>query len=103
MPVPALEELKDHVAWVIAGISSAFLGYYKLRRVASADKKEFSSNDATSDVIGLLRKEVNRLAEQNISLARIVNELQTEVYKSRRENAELKLALDDLEKWKHGQ
>jgi FtsZ-binding cell division protein ZapB len=96
MASAALEVAKEFAGWIAAGISSTILLYTKTRKVAAKDLKEGNAESATSDVIELLRAEVNRLAVQNAALAKIVGDLQLEVIAVREENGQLRAALQRL-------
>lgn len=85
-----VDEVQQFGTGFLGAAVAAILAWFKLRRVAAGDIKQTTADDAASDVIAMLREEVERLSNQNTKLAAIVNELQMQVVELRQENAELR-------------
>ena len=84
-----VEEVQQFGAGLFGAAVAAVLAWFKLRRVTAGDSKATAADDAASDVITILRKEVQRLSEQNTKLAEIVNLLQMQVIELQKENSAL--------------
>lgn len=78
------------LGWVAAAAASIWVGFQRLRRVTSADQDKTEQNDANRDIVARMREEVDRLSAQNARLTRVIEELQTEVFHLRDENASLR-------------
>lgn len=83
-------EFWQSVGIAIAGIAGTIAGVKKWQSVNSGDRKEQAVNDASTSVIGMLRAEVERLADQNDKLLRLVHTLQNQIVEIRQENIELR-------------
>ena len=80
-------ELGTLAAGVLGGL---VLAYYRLKKIITSDQAAAQNDTAQINIVVLLREEINRLSEQNVKLARIVNTLQLEVITLRNENSELR-------------
>ena len=68
------------VAVALVGVVIATaVAFKKLSRSAADDNKAIAKDVATTEVIELMRKEINRLAQQNTVLVAKVNKLQLQV------------------------
>lgn len=73
----------------VGGLLFALFAKITMRKIVE-EKTATSSANAQTDVIQLLRAEVDRLAEINETLSNRIADLQNEIIQLRQENAELK-------------
>ncbi len=88
--VEMVDEIQKIGAAAVAAVVGGFAVLFKLRRVATNDNKETTSDAATTDVIGMLREEVRRLSQQNSKLSNIVHALQLQMIDLHKENYSLR-------------
>lgn len=89
MPLFSKEDWQT-LGFTIAGLAATVVGFQRWRAANSADRRDQAASDASGAVIGMLRSEVERLADQNDRLLRLVHQLQNQVVEIRNENAELR-------------
>jgi hypothetical protein len=86
-----ITQLYTEMGTLAAGaLGGLWIAYYRLKKIIASDQRSTQNDAAQINVVGLLREEINRLSEQNVKLARIVNTLQLEVITLRNENSELR-------------
>jgi FtsZ-binding cell division protein ZapB len=92
LPTPeTITYLYTEIGTLAAGaLGGLALAYYKLKKIIASDQAATQNDSAQINIVTLLREEINRLSEQNVKLARIVNTLQLEVITLRNENSELR-------------
>lgn len=83
-------EVGSLLGWISAGVAGLWVGIQRVRRVTSSDRDQTEQNDANRDIVTRMREEVDRLSTQNVRLTRAIEELQTEVFHLRDENASLR-------------
>jgi hypothetical protein len=79
IPADVQADISAAVGWLVAAGAGAFIGIGKIRRTLAADRQAAAIDDAGTEVINMLRKELVLLTEQNQKLASMVNTLQLEI------------------------
>ncbi len=91
MPQPPEPDWWQHMpawAWALLSPVAGWLGFRRARRVTSADATATAENDASTEVIELLRAEVRRLSERVAALEAREADLRTELHAAQRLLAE---------------
>lgn len=79
IPPDLQADIQAAVGWLVAAGAGAFIGYGKIKRSLAADEKATAVDNAGTEVINMLRKELVLLTEQNQKLAAMVSTLQLEI------------------------
>ena len=83
------ESSGEIAGWIVAGGASLVAAVTLIRKMISGSNKDAATDSATTDVIELLRSEVQRLSEQNQRFSVLISNLQLEVIALRDENSRL--------------
>lgn len=79
-----LVDLVDKFGTAFGAGVAALLGLQKIRSAWSGDKLSAEKSDATSEVVKLLREELERLSAKNEALEAMIEEQRHEIIKLRR-------------------
>ena len=83
-------------ALAAAAGAGALAAVQRIVKAVGATRLQHATDGAQLDIVGGLRTEVSRLADQNGKLVAIVNTLQLEVIQLREENSELRGTVNEL-------
>jgi hypothetical protein len=82
---------------IVLALGSLAVGVRKLLRMSAADKAATARSDGETDVVELLRSEVERLGKQNAALAEFANRLQLELLQLQQTNGRMQRQIDELQ------
>jgi FtsZ-binding cell division protein ZapB len=93
---PNFSEIGEHAATVVASVGALWL---LIRKTVSQSLKadlDDAKARAGADIVEGLRAELQRLSNQNATLAQSLNELQVEIIELRAENGRLRVTIEGL-------
>lgn len=91
--------VNEYSGWatgIVAALAGVSLGFRKLYKTWAGDGRDIQRIAAETDVVDLLRTELNRVVEQNRALASEISSLQSLVLTMKEQNLKLSLSVDHL-------